>query len=236
MNTKYIKMDDKVLVLNEEEKIEKTIPSTDNIEDILNQENKIEEIKKAVETLKIEMPYLQKNLVNAKKNALFSLPIGLLLGLSFGFTFGLSGHGVVLSEAYKKGMLYGSLLCGFGFGLFCSVKEIIHVRNTKKELSNMEIQSFFLEKDLETEKAYLQELNELANKTFQDTKSDIITIDTEVTRQKLNAYRQKLSYYGKRVKEFMNKPLTGNFRNELYRNGIDAETYEDYMEVKSLKK
>ena len=149
----------------------------------------------------------------------------------------LSGHGVILSEAYKKGMLYGSVLCGFGFGLFFSVKEIIHFINAKRELSSMEIQNFFLEKDLETEKEYLKELNELANKTIQDAQTDIIKIDTESIKQKLIAYRKKLSYYGKRVKEFTNRPLTENFRNELYQNGIDVETFEDYLEqVKSLKK
>ncbi len=237
MNTKYIKTTDEVFIINEEDKIEKSVPNTDNIEDVLNQENKIEEIKNAVEKLKVEMPYLQKNLVNSKKNAFLSLPIGLLFGLSFGYTFGLSGHGVILSEAYKKGMLYGSVLCGFGFGLFFSVKEIIHFINAKRELSSMEIQNFFLEKDLETEKEYLKELNELANKTIQDAQTDIIKIDTESIKQKLIAYRKKLSYYGKRVKEFTNRPLTENFRNELYQNGIDVETFEDYLEqVKSLKK
>ena len=45
MNTKYIKTTDEVFIINEEDKIEKSVPNTDNIEDVLNQENKIEEIK-----------------------------------------------------------------------------------------------------------------------------------------------------------------------------------------------
>ena len=234
MNKQYKKKEDYAIVIDDKGN-EKLVLLTDNIEDILEQENKIEEMCNEVEKLQMEIPLLQKNLTSSKKNALFSLPIGLLFGLSFGYVFNLSGHGVVLSEAYKKGMLYGSLLCGLGTGLVFSLKEIVNAIKTKQELTSMEIQNFFLEKDLETERAYLQDLNDLAHKIEHEQQKKVINLDTSSTKQKLMEYQNKLKLYGKRAKEFYHKPMQEAFRNELYTNGIDVETFEDYLEEKTKR-
>ena len=66
MNKQYKKKEDYAIVIDDKGN-EKLVLLTDNIEDILEQENKIEEMCNEVEKLRIEIPFLQKNLTIFKK-------------------------------------------------------------------------------------------------------------------------------------------------------------------------
>ncbi len=208
------------------------------MEDIIEQENKIEEMNKELFKLKGEIPFLKRYVSQYKKSAIFSLPTQIVCGMVLGLVLGIGSHGIVPSIYYKNVMFLLGLILGMTTGLFTTLKEYFNYKKTKQELSNTEIQVFFFEKDLETEKEYLQNLKELAHETPEMNSTDQLEQNNEIIKQRLKDYQEKLIVYGKRVKEFYHKPLEENFKNELYHNGIDAETFEDYIEaqVKSLKK
>ena len=239
MNTKYVIMENRAYVFNDERRTIKK-PLTDNLEEILKQENKIELIEGEIKKNKEENRKATKELESDKKMILWGFPCILLAGLLFAGGLNIRGNNPLIFATWNlKEVLFhfGAFACGL-MGFCWSLDGVVNYRNSKRKIARNQMQNFFLEKNLETEKNYLKELEELAVKVEQEEFSNLIDIDNKLLKEKLKEYKEKLNFYQKRTKKFYHKPMGENFKTEMYRNGIDAEIFEEYVasQKRSLKK
>ena len=225
MNIKYVVVNNCARVFSN--KGLTTRPLTDNLEEVLKQENKIELIEEEIEKNKVQIDKETENLEVDKKWIFSSLPFFLVVCF-------LLLNGSITKDFVMAFSLFSSSIIGFSLFLGGTLNYL----NEKKQIKNMKMQNFFFEQNLENEKNYLQELKDLEVLVNQKDSPNLIDIDTISMRRKLAECKEKLNYYQKRMKKFYHMPLTEEFKKELYQNGIDAEIYEDYVEEQTriLKK
>ena len=238
MNIKSVIIDNHAHVFSNKGIIIK--PLTDNLEEILKQENKIElmeeEIKRNKEKNVKDLEELKKD----KKLIFLGFPWIFLSCFFFSWALSIGGNNPFLLGAWNlKEILIGfGIIAGGVIGLGWSLDGFIIYQSDKRKIERQQLQNFFLEKELEKEKSYLKELEDLAIPIVQEEPTNLIDIDNKILKEKLKEYKEKLNYYQKKVKKFYNHPLTEKFKREMEQNGIDAEIFEDYLaeQKRSLKK
>ena len=228
MNTKYMFVNGDAYTFDDKRRTVKR-PLTDNLQEVLEQENKIELIKEEINKNDKKIFQQFKELEKDKKIATFAFPCLLLFTLLMSSGLIIS-VGAPLVFAKKLFVVLTTLLGGLA-GLGWSFSGVLNYRNKKKNIKNIIMQNYFLKRDLESEKNYLKDLEEIAVPIEQERPSDLIVIHNKKMKKKLEVYKEKLNFYQKNINEFYQKPISEKFKNELYRNGIDADVYEDYVEL-----
>lgn len=249
MYIKYIETKEKSLVFNEKEEITKR-KTTKNLGLILKQENKIELIENQLSENEKTVKESKSKIKSFKTKAIWLTPLCTVTALLAGDAFLVFNFIVLHIEStnviwdFKEvledmitfskpmsiiGILYGSIL-----SLFC----LSNAKNIQNHLESAELESFFLELDLEKEQEKL--INLKANDQPLELETDeasFIYIDNQGLRNKYREYLMKLSFYGERIKKY-NKMLEQNHQKletEMSRDEIDVDLLETYIRSRKKK-
>lgn len=220
MNKEYIVLGDKV-VISDDGKLKEPIEYYDNIETILKQENKIEQIKKEIKKLEPILPYRKVKISKSLKYLLIGVAFSIFVSIPVALIF-------AVDTATFLELIIGLVAIGSLGSIGNYVRELDEQRSNECRKYCL----MYLKKELKNQNVKLKSLKEQNIKTINHENQNKI-IEVKKDDEYLKDLRKKINLYynlGAKMKKYQELLEKGTLNEEL----LKAHGEEDATIIENL--
>ena len=243
MNIKYLPIEEKAYIANENDKI-RVVQLTTNLDSQLDSENKIEMLENEIKKLDNQREKTKNEKI---RNAILAIPAWCLFCL---ITFFLmyyiltAGEINLIDFISEKILIKISLWSGIVCGGIHAMSFLCEYFRIKYSLKRKDLQLFFMEKEIEKEQEHLKEIKREAvpKKQEKEVKEMVqvydksFLVEWEKYQKKLCLYAYKLQKYARRQTGIAKYNLDADYKEQLIKESIEPEIIEDYLEEYTKKR